>query len=259
VSCESLIQYFSRVQHFKELVIFADCCRTAEKDARQTFPPWTESDTNRGGVRKFFGVGAQFFYKSYERVEGDPLQQRGYFTRALLDGLKGGALPPASSPPVKSTDLKHYIEEHMLRNSQAKFPRPLQPDFADLGNREVLFGPKPDRLTKAATLLAAELGRSRTTAVEDSTPFVEPQYIVRIRLNSFSAVGLEISTGKPGAAPIVAKRVSGQNVFECKLPIGVFEAVPLIGEPPTPQPQAEPTRWMFNVTEAGGEICLPTE
>jgi uncharacterized caspase-like protein len=102
VSCEALLLYFTRVQHFRQLVIFADCCRTPDERAKQLAPPWTEDDALRGDVRKFFAAGAHFFNKSYEKIDGPPDRQRGYFTRALLDGLKGAALPSGSAGPLGS-------------------------------------------------------------------------------------------------------------------------------------------------------------
>jgi len=229
ISCGSLLDYFSRVQHFKQLIIFADCCRTEERFVVPIPPPWTEDSINRGNVRKFFAAGARFFQRSFERIDGTPDEQRGYFTRALLDGLRGGAIDPDEpSAPVKASMLKDFITEHMRRNSKERFPLvPLEPDFVDEGVGDVHFGPiQPQPLLT--------------------------QYPVRITVADIEVTNLAISDAQPGTSPVSARAVNGDRVFECDLSPGVWEAVPLIGSPPV----ASPRNWFFKVKEGANEYAF---
>jgi hypothetical protein len=224
VSCATLLDYFSRVQHFKELIIFADCCRTEERLAAPLPPPWTDDSVNRGNVRKFFAVGARFFQRSFERLDGTPDEQRGYFTRALLDGLNGGALDPTDpTAPVKASVLKGTITEHMRRNSSARYPlRPLEPDFMDEGPDEILFGPA------------------------HAQPPVAAAYPVRITIRDGSVQDLGISDGRSNSPLKGTNRVDNTpGAFDCDLPAGLWEALPLAGNPPAPSPRD----WFFRVTE----------
>jgi len=224
VSCASLLDYFSRVQHFKELIIFADCCRTEERLATPAPPPWTDDSLNRGNVRKFFAVGARFFQRSFERLEGTPDEQRGYFTRALLDGLNGEALDSNDpTAPVKASILKGTITEHMRRNSRARYPlRPLEPDFLDEGVGEIYFGP------------------ARTV------PPIPTRYPVQIRVEDQTVRELAASDGKTNGALVSMRWENAPtSLFRSDLPVGLWEAIPLTGNPPTPSPR----NWFFKVTE----------
>jgi len=229
ISTESLLEYFSRVQHFRELVIFADCCRTQAPRAKQAPAPWTDDDVRRGNVRKFFAVGADFLTKSYEEVEGLPEERRGYFTRALLDGLTGGARK-TSSGQVGSTALKEFIENHMQRNSEKRFFKPLQPDFIDEGRGgDILFG---------APVTAT------TTPVETIAP--PRRYGVQLTIDLPSIAALEIV----GPENATANRSNG--TFHCELQIGVYEAVPIAGDPPSRISK----NWFFKVTEGPNEYAF---
>jgi len=229
ISAESLLEYFSRVQHFRELVIFADCCRTRTDRATQSAAPWTDDDIRRGNVRKFFAVGADFMNKSYEEIEGPPEERRGYFTRALLDGLRGGAEKTARGQ-IGSTALKTYIEGHMQRNSEKRFLKPLQPDFIDEGRGgDVLFGPPLSVATARAA--AAEAPR---------------RYPVQLKIDMPELAAVEIVGPENTAA------IRSNGTFHCELPVGIYEAVPVTGTPPSRQPR----NWFFKVTEGANEYAF---
>lgn len=220
ISCASLLEFFTRVQLFRELVLFADCCRTSAIDTVARMPADLSGDrSDRGGVRKFFACGSIFGRQAKEETDLPADQRRGYFSRALLDGLRIG--PPGNKgQTITSTWLKGYITEHMRRASDSKFRKPLEPDFVDEGASEVIFG----------------------------TPAqVAPEYPVRIEVRTMTVTGLEIAPEIPGASRVSTVRSAADPaIFECRLPIGLYEAIPL-GVPL----RAAGNEWLFKVVEGG--------
>jgi hypothetical protein len=217
VSCLSLLEFFERVQRFHELVLFADCCRTSVIGTVPRMPAdFSGDDENRGGVRKFFACGAIFGRQAQEEMHLPLDQRRGYFSRALLAGLRVG--PPDDSP-ITSTWLKGYITEQMRQASQGKFRKPLEPDFLEGGGGEVVFGTASGRPLR---------------------------HLVKIEVRSLQVAGLEIGFGTPSLPHVSAVRSAlDPAVFECQLPIGLYEAIPLGAVPPAGK------KWLFDVIEGG--------
>jgi hypothetical protein len=200
VSCSSLLDFFSLVQRFRELALFADCCRTSVVGAVNRMPAdWTDDPEDRGGVRKFFACGSIFSKRAQEETHLPLDERRGYFSRALLDGLRTG--PPGEvGAPITSTWLKDYIAEHMRRASTGRFRRPLEPDFVDEGAGDVIFG-------------------------QASLP--NPKYLVTIQVSSIPVTGLQITTLAAGSIPLNGVRsAANPNVFEFQLEAGLYLAIP---------------------------------
>jgi hypothetical protein len=225
ISCASLLEYFSRVQLFRELVLFVDCCRTPVVGTVPRMPvEWTDDPINNGPVRKFFACGAIFSRRAFEERDRPADERRGYFTRALMDGLRGAttAVNPATGC-VTSTRLKDHITEHMRRSTEGKFRSPREPDFVDEGTGEVVFG---TRITTAPMA-----------------------HYVRLEVRSVAVTGLEVAafgTSMPISRTVTS--AADRAVFECALPVGLYEAIP-IGAPPRPSGQ----EWLFKVVEGGVE------
>jgi hypothetical protein len=219
VSCKSVLEFFERVQCFRELVLFADCCRTSLVGTVKRIPAdMSGDDGDWGAVRQFMAFGAIFGRQAKEEIDYPADKRRGYFSRALLDGLRTGHIGRPRKP-ITSDWLKEFIPEHMRRASEGKFKGvPLQPDFQDIGQPAVVFG----------------------------TPSSPPQnHPVRIQVDDRLVTGLEIRA--EGMAPLVTTQVAANPaVFECQLPIGLYEAVP--GGVPRP---ASGQEWLFRVIEGG--------
>jgi hypothetical protein len=225
VSCVSLLDYFSNVQIFRELVLFADCCRTSVIGTVHRMPvEWTVVPIDNGAVRKFLACGAIFRQLAFEERDRPPDEQRGYFTRALMDGLRGAsAAVDSEKGHITSTRLKNHITEHMRRATEGKFLSPLEPDFVDEGAGEIFFGPQVSGLRKLIT------------------------HAVRLEVQSVAVTGLEVAAfGSAIPALRLVPTIGGGTVFECHLPVGVYEAIP-IGA--SPRPCGE--EWLFKVVEGG--------
>ena len=220
ISCTSILEFFARVQVFREVVLFADCCRSSPRNDIQRMPvDWNDDSIDNGGARRFLACGAMFNRKAYEDLKSPPDLRRGYFTKALMDGLKGGA---AYGPgeTITVAGLKSFIREHMRRATPPNSPAPLEPDFIDLSGDEITFG--ASGVTK---------GPERY------------RVIIEVRSVQVSLISIEpIGEVHPSS--------SDPAVFECSLPIGVYEVVP-IGAPSSP-----PQEWLIKVKEGGVKYVL---
>jgi len=129
------LEFFQDTQHFRELVFFADCCRTrtvAHIDLAG--PPWERRTGQRGRVSWLLGFATAFGDAAFEQTEdeeADPDKARGHFTRALLEGLRGKA---ARAGRVDSNGLAAYVRDRVLaltnnRQSTTTVSDPAQPVF----------------------------------------------------------------------------------------------------------------------------------
>lgn len=93
VSMMELKASLATSQHFAEVVIIADCCRNDPPLGAQTGgPPWIRKPHHKGIDVMF----AEYYATGYGDFAREPQAnrdtERGYFTRAILDGLKGDPL-----------------------------------------------------------------------------------------------------------------------------------------------------------------------
>lgn len=108
VSCRKLIEHFQSTQSFREVIVFADCCRDRVPAVAPSGPPWATPNRNPGGgIEDVLGFAAEYGRRAYEPgLNAD--EQRGYFTQALLEGL-GGHTRLKASDPVKMSTLDDYL------------------------------------------------------------------------------------------------------------------------------------------------------
>jgi hypothetical protein len=201
VSCFELLQYFGRVQFFKELVVFADCCRSRAADRVKRVPPvWSHSTLNNGGINKFMALAALWGQDAFEEIHLPVDQRRGYFTRALMTGLEGA--PTAIDPgthTITAESLRDHIREHMRQATPATHVAPLEADFI-IGGNGVDFGPRP----------AAAAHR----------------YPVKLTVKSTPLTTLNIEDGRGTFVSATARIKDQPSTFVCQLPLGLYEAVP---------------------------------
>jgi len=78
---------------FLEQLFFYDCCRNFDRRVRGRGPPWVgsgEPSPSAKDVQQYPLYGASSGQSSYERPPSGGAMPRGLFTRALLEGLRGG-------------------------------------------------------------------------------------------------------------------------------------------------------------------------
>lgn len=110
---------------FDEVVFFLDCCRVRQINASglPSTLGFARPDEIAGHGKHFIGYATEFQNSAYEAAVSngaDPADApfvRGHFTRALMNGLRGGA---ASAPGgVSATRLKAYLEAETPRIAAA--------------------------------------------------------------------------------------------------------------------------------------------
>jgi Caspase domain len=105
---------------FGEVVFFLDCCRVREINASglPSSLDYVRPDEIAGQGRQFIAYATEFQNSAYEAAKsnggtGDDAVVRGHFTRALMNGLRGGAAIVTGGVPAAR--LKEYLELHTPR------------------------------------------------------------------------------------------------------------------------------------------------
>lgn len=118
IGCSRYLTYFEDTRHFRELVFFADSCRTFSLSTRPQPPQIDFEPAYHPEVSTMIGFAADFGGLAYESDVPTQLDlcrlssSRGHFTRALLEGLSGNAVDPESGE-VNSTSLARYIRRRV--------------------------------------------------------------------------------------------------------------------------------------------------
>jgi uncharacterized caspase-like protein len=151
ISCAQLLQYFMETQPFHEVVIFADCCRERIPNAPLGGLPWEFTTGNNGNVVSVLGCATYFGDLAYEPpidVKQVADDQRGYFTKAVLEGLEGSAADPAGA--IDSTSLAKYVRLRVLELTKHKTPSQTPTMEADPAD-PVVFRAAPGNAVKTIT------------------------------------------------------------------------------------------------------------
>jgi hypothetical protein len=98
---------------FRELVVLADTCRERVASAPPgTLPPFNLCARPYGRITKVIGYATGVAEFAFEpRAGDDPDQQRGYFTKALLEGLNGAAAVDPALGGITSETLAVYVRK----------------------------------------------------------------------------------------------------------------------------------------------------
>lgn len=114
ISCDRLLSFLGKRQPFAEVVIFADCCRERVGNVPLGTLSGTLGDGDNGPVKAVLCCATHFGDLAYEPpADEDPDQQRGYFTRALLEGLGGQAADPPISGEINSNTIAKYVKQRV--------------------------------------------------------------------------------------------------------------------------------------------------
>lgn len=124
---------------FREVVILADCCRTADSWTGTGGPSFEWCEQPFGTTVTVLGLAAARGDAAFEEVDeyADPDERRSYFTRALIDGLEGAARNRQTGE-VDSRSLHDYVSARVDADTEEK----VYPQQAKIiGATPVRFGP----------------------------------------------------------------------------------------------------------------------
>jgi|GEM_PF-2533142 len=126
------LSWFQKAQFFHELVFFADFCRERIANAPLLGPTWTEINNHNGNLLTVRGLATYFGDLAFEEEPDDddtvnPDELRGYFTKALLEGLNGQAIDP-DTREINSQSLATYVTERVRILTKHR-PKPQVPFF----------------------------------------------------------------------------------------------------------------------------------
>ncbi len=93
IELRAYADWYARAGLFAQVLVYADCCRNWYPQARGTPPTFDDPGRPNGPVQYliWYGTGPDEFAYEYTETSIPPDERRGYFTSALLDGLRGGA------------------------------------------------------------------------------------------------------------------------------------------------------------------------
>jgi hypothetical protein len=135
IACGLYLTYYEECQDFREIVIFTDCCRSTKKEAPTMGPPFYLNRKNYGSVVSALGYATQYKAVAYEPEPNEQPTElaaesavdantRGYYTLALLAGLRGEAVDPDSPGEINSTSLQNYLRARVPVLTKGKrFPQ----------------------------------------------------------------------------------------------------------------------------------------
>ncbi|GAA3133105.1 caspase domain-containing protein [Streptomyces rectiviolaceus] len=134
VAVRPYLDWYVAASPFREIVCFADCCRTGYRGSPPFGPPFSGTTQDPEDVDCFVGFATALGDPAYEEQHPDPDLARGHFTTALLDGLRGGA---ARNGLITSDSLSDYVVRHVEDRTQTMLV-PQRPRFTK-GNAPMLF------------------------------------------------------------------------------------------------------------------------
>lgn len=159
---------------FDEIVLIMDCCRDRELSLTPTPLTFGNEDGVPGrkesAVRILFSYGAEYGRKSRERSLDDQGEVQGIFTKALLEGLQGGARE-AGSDRITCRSLTAYLHARVPElgpatppHSVAQRPNFTPADFNNLTDFEICSVPEA---------LAVVPRRTASLTIEMPPPFTD--------------------------------------------------------------------------------------
>jgi hypothetical protein len=200
--CRKYMDYYLEAQTFHELAFFADCCRTEAPAAPAYGPTWTRSPRSMGDVITVTAFAAQYGTVAYEPAtldEIDPDDRRGFFTQAVLEGLRGEAADP-DTRVVDSNTLAKYVRQRVVHLTKDK-PHAQVPKLL------------ADPATPIVFCRVSEI----------------PVHAVVLRFPDISG---PVSVHRASEVSIIASHDTGDGPLELSLPNGIYKVAPPDGNPP---------------------------
>jgi hypothetical protein len=201
--------WYSKFGPFREVVIFADCCRINKPFVPGNGPPFSQVFSSRPeDVRIVLGWGSVLGGQSFDGPvdRGDPDERRGYFTEALLAGLGGGPRDPFLGAITVAT-LNGFVAERVKQRARRDGRRQTAsitgPDDFTFGTGAATAPPGHGTAMEAAVTLVFPPGfadgaviRDRTLRVVESSTPAPPRWIVRLPPGQY-----QVTTVDPDGRP----------------------------------------------------------
>lgn len=114
LSCSEVAKELGEIKWFRELVIFADCCRQRSDHAKPRGGTWTVKPwkhlKNVNIMRAYATYFGDVAREPPPESITDPDTQRGYFTQALLEGLRSEGQDEKKPGLIDSNSLAKYVK-----------------------------------------------------------------------------------------------------------------------------------------------------
>ncbi|WP_329321680.1 caspase family protein [Streptomyces sp. NBC_01262] len=148
----SYVDWYRNCAVFREVVVFADCCRTYFRLVEPSTVGFDVCSRPKERVRTLVGYAAGPDDPAYEERELaiDPDKRRGYFTRALVDGLRRARNDPAFNA-VTSVTLAEYVAVAVLEATRGR-PVPQQVEMPSDAGHPIVFSSARGQETGMVTI-----------------------------------------------------------------------------------------------------------
>jgi hypothetical protein len=145
---------------FREIIGFLDCCRVRVSNAHGLGSTlgWARPDDDAGSERHFIGYSTEYQNPAFEAATGQSQGDvRGFFTKALLQGLKGAAASTGGGVPASR--LADYVIAR-TRTLAATDNRKQIPEVSNTftAANEPIFGSAPPSRRVTVTFTAERVG-----------------------------------------------------------------------------------------------------
>jgi uncharacterized caspase-like protein len=146
VDAATYANYYRQGSLFRQVIFLMDCCRQRIPGAAALDPPFTRND-DPAPDRVDIVIGYATAYGDVARepvgpVE-DPDAQRGFFTRALLDGLRNGV--GAADGSVDVASLERHMRNHVESATNGSSRRQSTRFVVESDEPVILRAPDPTR------------------------------------------------------------------------------------------------------------------
>lgn len=134
LASQAYLDMLTKSGFFQEVLFFLDCCRVVQTKARGKISELEVPGNPQGASHTYhwLGFASSYLTKAYEGDVSNGASNpktRGYFTEALLRGLRGAATKNGMG--VEIHDLKQYLEEWVPRIASQAGKRQTPRIFSD--------------------------------------------------------------------------------------------------------------------------------
>lgn len=114
LALEPYANWLHACEHYREVVVLADCCRVNDPKAAEPPPvPFNRCDRRKRGADRMLAFATREGAVAGATFDADPDAGRGHFTKLLLAGLRGAAPDRGAYGAVTATSLEQYLREKL--------------------------------------------------------------------------------------------------------------------------------------------------